>query len=161
MTRRFGDHHLMGNITGNQDRARFISYADGSVRFDEDAKKAGWKRNIEVKDIVAYAKLQSLIAFMMTILGIPVIYYGYEIGDPGGNDPDNRRMMRFDNLSNREERNRATTEKLVHLRRNSMAFLFGNFNWLAITNKIMAYRRSYFQDQVWVMFNKSAEVQKN
>ncbi|MFN7259736.1 MAG: alpha-amylase family glycosyl hydrolase, partial [Cyclobacteriaceae bacterium] len=120
----FGDHNLMGNITGNQDRARFISYADGSVRFDEDAKKAGWKRKIEIKDTVAYAKLQSLTAFMMTIPGIPVIYYGDEIGDPGGNDPDNRRMMRFENLSDQEQLNRATTEKLVHLRRNSMALLF-------------------------------------
>jgi cyclomaltodextrinase / maltogenic alpha-amylase / neopullulanase len=156
----FGDHNLMGNITGNQDRARFISYADGSVRFDEDAKKAGWKRKIEIRDTVAYAKLQSLTAFMMTVPGIPVIYYGDEIGDPGGNDPDNRRMMRFENLSNQEERNRATTEKLVHLRRNSMALLFGDFDWLATTDKIMAYRRSYFQDQVWVVFNKSAEVQK-
>jgi len=156
----FGDHNLMGNITGNQDRARFISYADGSVRFDEDAKKAGWKRKIEIKDTVAYAKLQSLTAFMMTVPGIPVIYYGDEIGYPGGNDPDNRRMMRFENLSNQEERNRATTEKLVHLRRNSMALLFGDFDWMATTYKIMAYRRSYFQNQVWVVFNKSAEVQK-
>ncbi len=156
----FGDHNLMGNITGNQDRARFISYADGSVRFDEDAKKAGWKRKIEIKDTVAYSKLQSLTAFMMTVPGIPVIYYGDEIGDPGGNDPDNRRMMRFENLSNQEEQNRATTEKLVHLRRNSMALLFGDFDWLITSEKIMSYRRSYFKDQVWVVFNKSAEVQK-
>jgi glycosidase len=97
---------------------------------------------------------------MMTIPGIPVIYYGDEIGDPGGNDPDNRRMMRFENLSDQEQLNRATTEKLVHLRRNSMALLFGDFNWLATSEKIMSYRRSYFQDQVWVVFNKSAEVQK-
>jgi glycosidase len=156
----FGDHHLMGNITGNQDRARFISYADGSVRFDEDAKKAGWKRKIEIKDTIAYAKLQSLTAFMMSVPGIPVIYYGDEIGDPGGNDPDNRRMMRFENLSKLEERNRATTEKLVHLRRHSMALLFGDFNWVTTSAKIMSFRRSYFQDQAWVVFNKSAEEQK-
>jgi CO dehydrogenase nickel-insertion accessory protein CooC1 len=41
-----------------------------------------------------------------------------------------------------------------------MALLFGDFNWLATSEKIMSYRRSYFQDQVWVVFNKSAEVQK-
>jgi hypothetical protein len=40
----------MGYITGNQDRARFISYAGGSLGFDENAKLAGWKRDIEVGD---------------------------------------------------------------------------------------------------------------
>jgi glycosidase len=39
-----------------------------------------------------------LTAFNMTIPGVPVIYYGDEIGIPGGNDPDSRRMMKFDNL---------------------------------------------------------------
>ncbi len=43
-----------------------------------------------------------LTAFIMTIPGIPVIYFGDEIGDPGGNDPDNRRVFRFDNLKEEE-----------------------------------------------------------
>ena len=37
-----------------------------------------------------------LMAFLMSSPGIPCIYYGDEIADVGGNDPDNRRMMRFD-----------------------------------------------------------------
>ena len=36
------------------------------------------------------------LAFNFTIPGIPVIYYGDEIGMTGANDPDNRRQMRFD-----------------------------------------------------------------
>ncbi|MFM7486053.1 MAG: alpha-amylase family glycosyl hydrolase, partial [Cytophagales bacterium] len=122
----FGDHHLMGNITGNQDRARFISYADGSIRFDEDAKRAGWKRKIEINDTVGYHKLQSLTALMMTIPGVPVIYYGDEIGDPGGNDPDNRRMMRFEKLNPREVATKQITGKLVQLQRNSLPLIYGD-----------------------------------
>ncbi|KAB2866703.1 MAG: alpha-amylase, partial [Bacteroidales bacterium] len=53
----YGWNNLMGYISGNQDRARFISYAGGAVRFDEDAKKAGWTREIGVGDSVAYSKL--------------------------------------------------------------------------------------------------------
>ena len=30
---------------------------------------------------------------------MPLIYYGDEIGLAGGGDPDNRRMMQWDNLS--------------------------------------------------------------
>ncbi len=156
----FGDHNLMGNITGNQDRARFISYADGSVRFDEDAKKAGWKRKIEIKDIIAYNKLQSLTAFMMTIPGIPVIYYADEIGDPGGNDPDNRRMMRFENLSPEEQLTRGNAEKLIHLRRNLMPLLYGDFNWINVEDQWMTYSRKYFGQVAIVVFNKSNAIKE-
>lgn len=155
----FGDHHLMGNITGNQDRARFISYADGSVRFDEDAKRAGWKRKIEIKDTIGYNKLQSLTAFMMTTPGVPVIYYGDEIGDPGGNDPDNRRMMRFNNLSAHERKTKSITEKLVHLRRTSLPLIYGDFKWIKVEDAVLAYQRNYFGKKVVVVFNKSAQTQ--
>ncbi|MFM7858166.1 MAG: alpha-glucosidase C-terminal domain-containing protein, partial [Flammeovirgaceae bacterium] len=154
----FGDHHLMGNITGNQDRARFISYADGSIRFDEDAKRAGWKRKIEINDTVGYHKLQSLTAFMMTIPGVPVIYYGDEIGDPGGNDPDNRRMMRFENLKPAEAVTRQVTSKLVQLRRNSLPLVYGDFKWIKTDNQVLAYQRHYFGKKVIVVFNKSAQA---
>lgn len=42
----YGYHNLMGNITGNQARVRFISYASNDVSFDEDGKQAGWDRKL-------------------------------------------------------------------------------------------------------------------
>ena len=36
---------------------------------------------------------------MFTTEGIPLIYYGDEIGLAGGGDPDNRRMMVWDDSS--------------------------------------------------------------
>ena len=153
----FGDHNLMGYISGNQDRARFISYADGSVRFDENAKLAGWTRKIEIRDTTAYKKLRSLNAFNMTIPGIPVIYYGDEIGDPGGNDPDNRRMMRFDQLNKSEALTRSITTKLIHLRRNNLALVYGDFNIEVVSDKQLIYRRKYFSNEIIVAFNKSGE----
>ena len=153
----FGDHNLMGYISGNQDRARFISFADGSVKFNEDAKLAGWTRKIEIQDTIAYQKLNALNAFNMTIPGVPVIYYGDEIGDPGGNDPDNRRMMRFDQLTNQEGANRATTTKLIHLRRENLALTYGDFNIVSTTDKQLVYKRKYFGNEVIVAFNKSSQ----
>lgn len=154
----FGDHHLMGNITGNQDRARFISYADGSVRFDEDAKLAGWTRKIEVRDTMAYRKLSSLTAFMMTLPGVPVIYYGDEIGDPGGNDPDNRRMMRFDQLSSQEEKTRNVTAQLAQLRRNNLALLYGDWTIFSQTDEQLVIKRTYFNNEVIILFNKASKA---
>lgn len=151
----YGSHHLMGNITGNQDRARFISYASGALSFDEDAKKAGWTREIKVKDPVGYKKAAMLNAIVTTIPGLPVIYYGDEIGMPGGNDPDNRRMMRFKHLKPKEKSLRQTTSKLIKFRRNSLPLVYGDFKVLKANEEVMAYQRTYFNKMVIVVINNS------
>lgn len=53
---------------GNHDLQRFMNESEATV-----------------------AGLKLADAFLMTTRGIPEIYYGDEIGMPGGNDPDNRR----------------------------------------------------------------------
>ncbi len=58
----YGAHNLMGNITGNHDRVRFISHAGGAVSFEENGKAAGWNRTIGVGDSVGYRKLALLQA---------------------------------------------------------------------------------------------------
>ncbi|MDI3526919.1 MAG: cyclomaltodextrinase / maltogenic alpha-amylase / neopullulanase [Tenuifilum sp.] len=151
----FGWVNLMGYISGNQDRARFISYAGGDLRFDEDAKKAGWTREIGVGDTLAYSKLCMLNAFNMTIPGIPTIYYGDEFGMPGGNDPDNRRMMKFDGLTPLEKRTFETVTKLVKIRRNNLALVYGDFQTLLANGDVYVYSRKYFDNNAVVLFNKS------
>lgn len=153
----YGDHHLMGNITGNQDRPRFISYADGSLRFDEDTKHAGWNREIVMSDTSAYRKLSALTAYMMTIPGIPCIYYGDEYGSVGGNDPDNRKMMKFDGLSEHEIATRDRAKKMIELRRNNLALIYGSTKVLLTTKNTLAIERTYFNNRVVSIFNKSAE----
>jgi cyclomaltodextrinase len=156
----FGEHSLMGNISGNQDLARFISFASGAVSFGENDQKAGWDRDIEVKDSAGYGRLALLMAFNMTIPGIPVIYYGDEFGMPGAGDPDNRRMMRFDNLTPQEKRLKETVTKLVHLRSSSMPLLFGDFKNIETSDKTWVYMRSYFDKVVFVIFNKDKASRK-
>ncbi|TRZ75893.1 MAG: alpha-amlyase [Bacteroidetes bacterium] len=156
----FGEHSLMGNITGNQDLARFISFASRAISFSENDQKAGWERDIEVKDTAGYGRLASLIAFNMTIPGIPIIYYGDEFGMPGAGDPDNRRMMRFDNLTPQEKRMKGTVEKLTHLRSSSMPLLYGDFKTIETGDKTYVYMRTYFDKVVFVIFNKDKSSRK-
>jgi len=156
----FGNHSLMGNITGNQDLTRFISLASGAVSPSENAGEAGWKRDIQVKDTIGYSKLASLIAFNMTIPGIPVIYYGDEFGMPGAGDPDNRRMMRFDSLTQIEKRMKETAQKVIHLRKNSMPLIYGDFVTLEVSDKTYIYIRSYFDQVAVVIFNKDRSSRK-
>jgi cyclomaltodextrinase len=97
-----------------------------------------------------------LQAFNMTMPGVPVIYYGDEYGSIGANDPDNRRMMKFDKLSNREKNLRKLVQELVHLRRNSMSLLYGTTQVMAENNGLLAIKRSYFGEESTVFFNENA-----
>ncbi|MEE2801955.1 MAG: alpha-amylase family glycosyl hydrolase, partial [Bacteroidota bacterium] len=151
----YGYHHLMGNISGNQDRARFISYASGDVKFEEDAKAAGWTRDIGMSDESSYGRLAMLHAFNMTIPGVPVIYYGDEYGSIGANDPDNRRMMKFDNLSSNEQELKNQVKSLVYLRRNSMSLLYGDTEILSDANGILGIKRTYFNETTYIFFNEN------
>ncbi len=155
----YGNHNLMGYITGNQDRARFISYAGGSLGFDENAKLAGWKRDIEIGDSIGYTRLSMLTAFNMTIPGVPVIYYGDEIGIPGGNDPDSRRMMRFDNLNSHEIKTMETVKKLTKIRKDNLSMIYGDFYTIKADNKTYVFLRKYFDEVSIIIFNKNNENQ--
>ena len=150
----YGNQNLMGYITGNQDRGRFISYAGGDLKFDENAKAAGWTRDIEVGDTIGYRRLSMLTAFNMTIPGIPVIYYGDEFGMPGGNDPDSRRQMKFNDLSPLELATKEKASKLIKIRKDNLALIYGTFTTLQVDDKTYVYLRKYFDKVTIILFNK-------
>ena len=154
----YGYHHLMGNITGNQDKPRFISYADETLNMNlsgNDYKRIGWKQNIEVQDSIAYRKMAMFSAFNMTIPGIPIIYYGDEIGMAGAGDPDNRRMMRFENLKEQEANLQKEISNLIKLRNEHMALLYGDFDIIENSDSTLTYRRSYFEASITITLDKS------
>lgn len=164
----YGNHHTMGNITGNQDRPRFISLADASISEGENPKQAGWDRDIQVRSEEAYKKLQNLAAFMNFIPGVPVIYYGDEIGMPGANDPDSRRDMRFDYtvdgttaLTSPEKQTRNTISQLTSMRTGSMALTFGDcVVEVAETNKIVLKRRYFDEEWYFISMNGTEDELK-
>ena len=156
----YGNHNLMGYITGNQDRPRFISLAGGSLKWDEDQKRAGWQRDITTGDSTSFDKLKMLQGFIFTIPGVPTIYYGDEIGMPGANDPDNRRMMKFDGLNKNELSVREYVKKLISLRRNYLPLVYGDFKLLLNEKNAMAYTRTYFGKIALIAMNSSGKEQK-
>lgn len=149
----YGAHHTMGNITGNHDKARLVSLAGGALSPDEDHKAAGWLREVGVGDPVGYRKLALINALNLTIPGVPCIYQGDEYGEPGGNDPDNRRMMRFDGYSPEEQAQLDITRRLTHLRRESMPLLYGDMTTLCLTDDVWVYLRVYMGEAVITALN--------
>ncbi len=153
----YGSHHLMGNISGNQDKPRFISLADGSVSNAGDTKLQGWTNDIQNKGNLGFDKLAQMMAFNLTVPGVPVIYYGDEIGMPGANDPDNRRMMQFNNLNANQLKTKETVKQLIDFRRNKLELIYGELSILPINENVFAYERNYFGKKTIVIFSKTKQ----
>jgi cyclomaltodextrinase len=154
----YGAHNLMGNITGNQDRIRFTSLADGGVVPEGNGKFEGWTQDIKhVKGGGGFEKMRMLMSYLMAMPGIPCIYYGDEIADVGGNDPDNRRVMRFDDLSIEEGSTLSWTSEWIQLRRSRMSLLYGSCNIEALSQTLLKITREYLGEESVVYINKSKE----
>ena len=109
----------------------------------------------------SYKKLQLHLAYILSIPGVPVIYYGDEIGMTGAADPDNRRMMRFDDEINSYEKETLNEiSKLIHLRKKHSALRHGDFYTLIANEHCYGYIRSDMNERVLVILNKSHDKQE-
>jgi cyclomaltodextrinase len=150
----FGHHHLMGNITGNHDMPRFASLAGGGLLPGEDEKEAGWVRLVGIGDPVAYVRSELLAAFLCAIPGVPVVYYGDELGMPGANDPDSRRMMRFSDLSPEESRLQERYQYWLQARQRNPALRYGSTEVVRAEQDLLVIRREWFGRTAYVVLNK-------
>jgi glycosidase len=101
------------------------------------------------------AKVRLALAAMFALPGAPMIYYGDEVGMDGGDDPDCRRTMEWD-----EEAWRSSifdwAKSLVALRAASPALRRGTTDVLLTFNRVLALRRSTGDDEVVAVINAGA-----
>jgi cyclomaltodextrinase / maltogenic alpha-amylase / neopullulanase len=159
----YGKETLMSPLVGNHDKGRFMAYADGDL---PDAKiekeeEVGWKKPPKVDDATNYKKLELAQAFLMSIDGVPMIYYGDEFGMTGAGDPDNRRDMRFgDQISADEKGVLENFKKLGAIRKAHPALHCGSRRTLQSDQNIYAFVRAYLDDRVVVIFNRGTTEAK-
>ncbi|TDT52001.1 glycoside hydrolase family 13 protein [Fonticella tunisiensis] len=95
-------------------------------------------------------RLKSAVFYMMTTIGIPMIFYGDEAGISGANDPDCRRTMNFDNINYDLH---SFYKKLIKIRRGSSALMEGEYRTVKVTDSLYAYRRVTEDEEVVCVFN--------
>ena len=157
----YGTIHYMGNIMDSHDKNRFMAYTDGDLNLSQwSAIEEGWNNPPKVDDPKSYKKMELYMAYMNSIPGLPVIYYGSEFGMTGASDPDNRRMMRFDNeLDKYEKETLKDVRQIVNLRDEYPALRYGDYYNLEADKNIFAYIRSYMSQRILIVINKSEDPQ--
>lgn len=114
----------MVNYLGSHDTSRFISqatYRDSTGMWAREVASHKWSEQglpSPPPDDEPYRRLWLGMLRLLTIPGVPLLYYGDEYGEYGGGDPDNRHAMRFDAaLQPREQAHKMRMERLLTARR--------------------------------------------
>jgi alpha-amylase len=141
-------YHLV-TFLDNHDTHRFFHLAGGEERAAE-----------------AMQRTKLALTFLLTTRGIPQLYYGAELAMDGGEHPDNRRDMPWELIdrpdletprARRAREMHAFTQRLVHLRRESMALRYGLLFTLYVTPTLYSYARTYLDETRVVVLNNSWE----
>jgi len=133
-----GSGATLARMIGNHDTTRFLSEAAGGAGADPWASPPPQPIAAE-----PYERQALALGLVLTLPGLPVIYYGDEVGLAGGNDPDCRRVMPAeDALAEPQARLLATTRRLGALRRCSPALLRGDRRALLATGDAYAFERA-------------------
>lgn len=156
------DPALMSTFLGNHDVERFITHANGEVsslygdgtcggdgRLRAPASPpGGWE---------PYHRLMLAWTWLLTHSGLPLIYYGDEIGLEGFADPDNRHDMRFDSaLSAQEQAVLAHVQALGQARLAHPALSLGQRTRWWEEDEVLAWALVAEGDAALVVVNRSA-----
>jgi glycosidase len=124
------------------------------------------------EDGASIAGLKLAFTCLMTVRGVPMIYYGDEIAMPGGNDPDNRRdfpggwpgdprnAFEKSGRTPDEEAVFAHVQKVTRLRAELEPLRRGATRNLVVNEQTWAFERTAAGKSAIVVFNNAASTQR-
>ena len=159
----YGDA-VMSTFIGNHDVPRSIHYAEDQPLWSDpwaDGKDRNWSNQPGLPGgTSAFERLANVFTVLFTSKGIPLIYYGDEVGMPGAGDPDNRRFMEWSGYSPGQALLLGKIKALTALRKAHKALWYGTRTTLSISSETWAYRMVSGADTVYVAVNRSDAAQQ-
>ena len=100
------------------------------------------------------AKVKMAFAFQFAFPGAPAVYYGDEIGLPGGKDPDSRRAFPWEESQWNADL-RAWVQRLIAVRKESVALRRGRYRRVLADDRrrCFAFVRQHPEESVLAVFN--------
>lgn len=187
MTDTYGEHaYAMQNLYDSHDSQRILSaivnrdlghFGDWGDFFGKSQASNNPAYKTLAPTAADFAVLKQMAVFQMTFVGAPMIYYGDEAGMWGGNDPDCRKPMVWQNAVHDPEIHRPDQSQhtpqmvkfntalhdfyrnLIRFRNAHSALQVGDFKSFVIDDEIgvYGYSRKAGADEVIVIFNNSTE----
>ncbi|NUP04663.1 MAG: hypothetical protein HOW73_01225 [Polyangiaceae bacterium] len=153
---------IMSTFLGNHDIARVIQTAlDSPWGTWDNGGDSNWNNPPSLPTNRApFERLALGFTFLMTTKGIPLIYYGDEIGMAGSGDPDNRRFMTWSGLDPDQEWLRDQVKTLGRIRKENPALYRGTRTTVYVSNDVYVYRMTDGPDVVYVALNRSDSPQQ-
>jgi len=154
----YGSAAIMSTFVGNHDVPRAIHFAqDSPISSDPwyDGKDRAWANQPPLPSgEAAFQRLANAFTLIFTIKGIPLVYYGDEVGLPGAGDPDNRRFMQWSNYSSGQTLLRDHIKKLGQIRASHAALRRGARTNLSVGAETYVYKMETTGDTVYVAINR-------
>jgi len=155
----YGQGALMSTFIGNHDIPRAIHLAQDVPLWGDqwtDGKDKAWDNKPGVPaGTSAFERLGAAFTLLLTTRGVPLIYYGDEVGMAGAGDPDNRRMMQWDGYTDGQLALQAHLKKLTKIRSEHPALRRGTRTSVSVTDDVLAFKMSTSGDTVYVVINRS------
>ncbi len=149
---------VMSTFIGNHDIPRVIHQAEQPAKWGvhDNDKNIAWNNPPGLPSGTApFERVANGFTVLFTTRGIPLIYYGDEIGLPGAADPDNRRFMQWSGYSTGQQYLKDHISKLGAIRAAHPALSKGKRTKLSASNDTYAYQMSDGTDTVYVAINRS------
>ncbi len=150
----------MSTFVGNHDIARFVSKASGELPCGPwsgaDHHRAHERPPSQPSAEGPYRRLQIALAYAYSVPGIPLLYYGDEVGLAGAGDPDNRRMLpAAASLSAPQRATRSFVERLGQARARHPVLRTGEWtDALWADEQLLVFGRSQGRSRALVVLNR-------